>query len=551
LQQRKQLHLKVAESIELVFKDRLHEFYGILALHYSKADNLEKAEEYMVKAGEEALRSSASSEAITYFLQALQIYTEKHGEAADPEKLAAFEKNIALAYFNKGQYQNAVHYFDKVFLRWGRKVHANQFRVMAKLAYDMFIVLLRLHLPWIARKRIPDQRVNEFFDLAHKKDKALGVTNPQRTVLETIGEFRETFKYDLTKLHSAAVSHLFASGLFTATGLYGTAELVLRNAGKLMDGKRITDVATYQMVTTWLNSQGGKWNEIPNYSESLFDACTKSGLFWDVMAYSYWQGAAKAYQGKFNEAWISLEKLMVIEERFQCASGGVRYGLLSELHTVWRRLHEALAAAENLVSNAIERELEPYELQGLGWRGVIRVLMKDIEGAQESLADAERVRRKRTIWIPWYRSSSLLAQFMLDIHLLGEAIGADSRSSVSEYSKAAMKSGKKAVKNSAKFAAHRTWNYRLMGEYYWLTCKQRKALNWFDKSIKEGERLGARPDLSRTYMEVGKRLQEPQSKYGELNGISAREYLDKAEKRFKEMDLEWDLEQLERVRQGT
>ena len=49
---------------------------------------------------------------------------------------------------------------------------------------------------------------------------------------------------------------------------------------------------------------------------------------------------------------------------------------------------------------------------------------------------------------------------------------------------------------------------------------------------------------------MGKRLLEPQSKYKELNDLSANEYLDKAEKLFREMDLEWDLEQLERVRAG-
>ena len=47
---------------------------------------------------------------------------------------------------------------------------------------------------------------------------------------------------------------------------------------------------------------------------------------------------------------------------------------------------------------------------------------------------------------------------------------------------------------------------------------------------------------------MGKRLLEPQSKYRELNDLSANEYLDKAEKLFREMDLEWDLEQLEGVR---
>ena len=70
--------------------------------------------------------------------------------------------------------------------------------------------------------------------------------------------------------------------------------------------------------------------------------------------------------------------------------------------------------------------------------------------------------------------------------------------------------------------------------------------------MKEGERLGARLELSRTYFEVGKRLIEPESKYQKLNGIKAEEYLKKAKTLFEEMDLQWDLDELDRVswRQG-
>jgi predicted ATPase len=46
----KELHLKVADSIEIVFEDRLHKFHGMLAYHYSRAENLEKAEEHLIKA---------------------------------------------------------------------------------------------------------------------------------------------------------------------------------------------------------------------------------------------------------------------------------------------------------------------------------------------------------------------------------------------------------------------------------------------------------------------------------------------------------------------
>jgi len=86
-----------------------------------------------------------------------------------------------------------------------------------------------------------------------------------------------------------------------------------------------------------------------------------------------------------------------------------------------------------------------------------------------------------------------------------------------------------------------------MGVYYWLTKKQKKALKWWDQSIKEGERLGARLALSRTYFEVGKRLLAARSKSSALNGIKAEAYLEKAGVLFEEMDLQWDLAELKRV----
>ena len=68
------------------------------------------------------------------------------------------------------------------------------------------------------------------------------------------------------------------------------------------------------------------------------------------------------------------------------------------------------------------------------------------------------------------------------------------------------------------------------------------------RSIKIGEKLGAKPDLSRTYFEVGKSLLSPDSKYKKLHGITAKEYLDKAKSMFEEMDLAWDLNELDKVK---
>ena len=121
------------------------------------------------------------------------------------------------------------------------------------------------------------------------------------------------------------------------------------------------------------------------------------------------------------------------------------------------------------------------------------------------------------------------------------------QSEIRKNRKSGSSTGSKAVKCSKKAYVYRTEALRLMGTYYWLIGEQRKAIKWWGKSIQEGERLGARLEVSRTYFEVGKRLLEEKSKYKELNGIKAEEYLDKAKTMFEEMDLQWDLDQLERI----
>ena len=77
----------------------------------------------------------------------------------------------------------------------------------------------------------------------------------------------------------------------------------------------------------------------------------------------------------------------------------------------------------------------------------------------------------------------------------------------------------------------------MVGCYYRLIGKQNKAVKWWKKAIEEGEQLGTRPELARTYMEIGKRLLEEKNKHKELNRISAEEYLEKARAMFQEMEL--------------
>ena len=113
--------------------------------------------------------------------------------------------------------------------------------------------------------------------------------------------------------------------------------------------------------------------------------------------------------------------------------------------------------------------------------------------------------------------------------------------------KNAQKTGKNALKKLKKCAPYKTKILQLTGTFHWLIGEQNKAFKWWDKAIKKGEELGARPDLSQTYFEIGKTLLNPKCKYKEWHGTSAEEYLDKARALFREMHLQWDLDELDKV----
>jgi len=125
MEKRKPLHLAIAQSIEKVFANKLHDFYGILSLHYTKGEDFFKAEEYLNKSGEEALKSSASSEAVTFFREALSLYQNRLGENADPDKIAYMQKCVALAYYNRGQMMESTEYFGNVLSHYGVKTPKN------------------------------------------------------------------------------------------------------------------------------------------------------------------------------------------------------------------------------------------------------------------------------------------------------------------------------------------------------------------------------------------------------------------------------------------
>ncbi|MFC1859015.1 adenylate/guanylate cyclase domain-containing protein [Thermodesulfobacteriota bacterium] len=70
---RKEIHEKIAKAVEDIYFERLEEFYEMLAYHYSKSDNLNKACNYLKLSGNKATRNYSMREAIRFYEDAIEM----------------------------------------------------------------------------------------------------------------------------------------------------------------------------------------------------------------------------------------------------------------------------------------------------------------------------------------------------------------------------------------------------------------------------------------------------------------------------------------------
>ena len=523
----------------------------MLAYHYSRAECLAKAEEYLIKAGEEALKSSASNEALHYYQEALNLYLNKYGGAADSEKVAILEKNIALALYNRGQYDEAVEHFDRALNYYWGKFPKHAASAIFKLMSAFLHFLISLYLPSLKFRKIPTQKDAEIVALLYKKSKALAIVDPKKFFIEALCTYKEVTNFDLIRLDLGAEIFVGASALFSFTGIsFRLSRRVLDTAKARVSKDNAKLQIWYEWLETLHNYFEGNWKAIKKHNNDLVNKNISLGEIYDVSQYLYWHGFPYIYQGSLDVAEAMVIKLNDIFEVYNNdLSKSLKYELNTNLLIECRKLPDALIEVEGGIDFVEKAGLKHFLIEMYSCQAWIHIMMGYIKKAGESLQYANMIRCEIEL-VPFQLSNFYRSQLEYDLYLLKESISNGNKSESFEYRKKAAKSSKMLLKVSQKASQHRTESYKLTGVYYWLINKQEKALKWWRKAIEEGERLGARLELSRAYFEVGKRLLEAGSKHKMLNGIKAQEYLGKARVLFEEMDLQWDLDELDRMDRG-
>ena len=548
-QKRKDLHLQVAKSIEKVFGNRLHEFYGMLSLHYIKGENYEKAEEYLIKAGEEALRTSASSEALNYYQEGLKLYLRSDKEKINPEKLAMFERNIAIALYNKSRWEEAVQHIDKVFEHYKIPANPNKFLILFSCMKNLVFIFTKP--PWFkgTRKPSPTQTEMDYLDLAYKKAAALLLIDLERHFITVLGGFNRCCKIDIASSPEAIIVYSGTAGAFSFGGLsFRISKKLLDISRDAIDQNDVFCLMAFKLGQTVLKHSSGDFSYIRTFEKTIVDEALKKGELWNTTIYLWNFICGKIYVGLFSEAKELMDELAQIHNNYDYGLAAVlKTAVKTHLFEQRRKLHEMLSESQRGIVLATNYNMVFHQQFFCSWKAQSQILLNDWEGTRESLSQARNIFRDWRLAPPYLILPQLTAQLKINIYDLRNAIMINDKPAIREQNRNAYKSGKNALKKSNYYAAKSTEIHYLIGEYCWLTGNQRKALKWWDKAIKKGEELGVRPDLSRTYFEVGRHLLKPDSRYKTLNDVTAEEYLQKARAMFMEMDLQYDLDELDKV----
>jgi len=104
--ERQEIHERIGLAIEMLFKDRLSEFYETLAFHFKKGRSLSKASDYLIKSAEKSLKRYAIDGAHRYYKDAFEILKDspEHREVKDR---SAIELLIdwALVFYYRGDFR--------------------------------------------------------------------------------------------------------------------------------------------------------------------------------------------------------------------------------------------------------------------------------------------------------------------------------------------------------------------------------------------------------------------------------------------------------------
>lgn len=537
---RKELHLKIAGSIEKVFPERISEFYGTLAMHYSKAENYARAEEYLVKAGEMALGSAAPAEAVEYFREALKIYLVNSAGHPSQDKLVDLYMKIARSYYALTLNIEALDYFDRVLRSYGLKVSRGKLPSVLTALQSILILVYSLNYPGLRFKKKPTVDENRILTLYFYRAKLLSSLNPKRAFFENTAIFKYATRFDLSQSEFGLAIFPMTSAMFGWTGFsMALCRKILEFTARNMEPGTGTPWMEYNMFVNLYQFLTGEWKEDKHFQQ-MYDFCISRGNIWSLLHYVMYHGIKFIETGLPEKTELMINKLAALGEDYQVnLAMAQHYRLFANYTFRYRKLDENIAKADEGIEYTSKTGHDNILSIILLTKASSLAMKGDIDKARAVFREGEKRAMERKILKMWY-SAIFIAKAYIELEEL------KSNPTDPFLKKSIVRTVKKAVSASPKVMNDHIVAHQLSGSVHSFLGNYRKALKHFGIAIDLGEKYNGKLELSRTFFETGKCLTKANGLISSFRGRKAEDYLSKARELFSEMGLDYDLRELDR-----
>jgi class 3 adenylate cyclase/tetratricopeptide (TPR) repeat protein len=503
-ERRRGIHRRVAQAIELLFEDRLEEFTSLLAYHYTLAEDWEKAQEYLFKAGDQAGRMAADMEALEHFRQAEAAYLKAFGDRLSPLQRASLARKIGAALYGTGHYEQAHEQFRSALLQLGLRYPTSRWGVRRAILKNLAAHLIRrlrrrAGVP-IERDMDPDV-AKEISAVCHHMSWVDYFFDQERMLLDS-----------LLELHVGEHSHYAlaeARGLsslgfgFTEFNARRLARMYHAQAGAVaQQSNNPSAIAFAWLALGFLDFYDGRWEEGESVLGKAAAAYRQAG---DIHG---WGGATLIlsfvayFRGKLMVAAnLSAELVRAGQDAAdpQVASWGLQNvaypglacGPLDEVAANLRKgasLAAKIPAWQNLVYQ--------YALLGKCY-----ALQGKLDECRAALSDALHVLKAQHMNSAFDQVEYLTAVAILNVALADRMEDPTRRTAVREARRASYK----AVRYARQVAGWLPEALRLQGTSAWLSGDREAARKRWCESIAVAEKYEFPVECARTLMEIGHR----------------------------------------------
>ena len=534
LKKRHELHGKVASAVETLFSDRLEEFSSVLAYHYAKAEQWEKAQEYLFKAGDQAGKIAADAEALTHYHQALETYARVFGDKWDPVQRGILERKMGEAFYRRGETEKAMEYLQRALVYFGRpKLATSRSQVRLGILREIGVQIgHHVFSRWLTRRadETGNQVVEEVarvYEIVATRD----VTSaPEHFLLTTLTclNFSERRGY-IPGIASESSSLVAIAYFFSLPRL---ARSFSRRAVALAEQTQ-HPAALVRLHINLSHSAlcTGQLGTAVEYGLKGAEIARRHG-YWHLTLWAY---------GNFFAAFSCI-LLGDLDRTQTIAHELVRSGRDANVPDVWcmgltalghgqelkGKFEESIASLNKAIELAEAVPMHLFRVNAGSYLGRCYFRLGDLERSMTVLKRAEDYRT--TYRVKGWEYTTPLAFFATCLAAAEQGAGGHRE----EYLRRAKKACKEVLRSAKVYRSCLPEAMMLQGKYEWIKGKPSSAQEWWEKSIKAGEEMGTRYSLGMTHFEMGRRLKD----LGHLR---------QAEAIFTEIGAEWDLSETRRL----